>query len=245
VDLQYYIDTVTAIADRVRDKRGSKKTINLSFDEWNVWYIDEHIARMEAERDPRDWPVAPRLLEDIYTVADAVTFGSLLITLLKNCDRVTSASLAQLVNVIAPIMTEPGGPAWRQTTFFPFATTARLARGTAYRPSITTSKYETKLYGDADHIDSVITYADEDGTGAVFLVNRDQSDAHRVSVDLRAFAASTVTEAAVLADEDSYAVNTLAHPERVTPEVLKTATIEDGRLTAVLPPLSWSAIAFR
>ena len=245
VDMQYYIDTVTAIADRVRDKRKSKKTINLSFDEWNVWYIDEHIERMDAEPEPRAWPTAPRLLEDVYTVADAVTFGSLLITLLRNCDRVTSASLAQLVNVIAPIMTEPGGPAWRQTTFFPFATTARLAKGVAYRPLITTTRYETKLYGDADHVDSVITYAEQDAAGAVFLVNRDQSQPHSISVDLRAFGASTVTEASVLADEDCYAVNTLAHPARVTPEVLKSATMEDGRLSVVLPPVSWAAIAFR
>ena len=75
----------------------------------------------------------PRQLEDVYSVADAVVLGNLLITLLKNHDRVTSASLAQLVNVIAPIMTEPGGAAWRQTTFFPFSVTSRLARGEVLR----------------------------------------------------------------------------------------------------------------
>src|SRR5215207_10503486 len=79
----------------------------------------------------KDWPVAPVLLEDRYTVADAVVVGDLLITLLRNTDRVHSASLAQLVNVIAPIMTEPGGRAWKQTTFHPFAITSRLAQGRA------------------------------------------------------------------------------------------------------------------
>lgn len=52
--------------------------------------------------------MAPRLLEDIYTAADAVVFGDLMITLLKNADRVRAASLAQLVNVIAPIMDGAG-----------------------------------------------------------------------------------------------------------------------------------------
>ena len=68
--------------------------------------------------DRDEWPEAPRILEDVYSVADAVVFGNLMISLLRHADRVTSASLAQLVNVIAPIMTEPEGPAWRQTTFF-------------------------------------------------------------------------------------------------------------------------------
>ena len=71
--------------------------------------------------------MAPRLLEDVYSLADAVVVGDLLITLLQHADRVRAASLAQLVNVIAPIMTEPGGAAWRQTTFYPFALTAANA----------------------------------------------------------------------------------------------------------------------
>lgn len=139
---------------------------------------------------------------------------------------------------------EPQGPAWRQTTFFPFATTARLARGTAYRPSITTTKYETDRHGDANHIDGLVTYAEEDAAGAIFLINRDQLNPRTITVDLRAFAASTVTEAIVLADEDHHATNTLADPQRVAPRVLKAANVEGGRLTAVLPPVSWAAIAF-
>ena len=89
--------------------KGSTKKIDISFDEWNVWYIDRYHG-VDKIDGVDNWPVAPRLLEDAYSVADAVVFGNLLISLLKHADRVTSASLAQLVNVIAPIMTEPGGP---------------------------------------------------------------------------------------------------------------------------------------
>ena len=128
VDMDHFIETVVATADHVRAVKGSTKTINISFDEWNVWYIDRYHGVDKIEGID-NWPVAPRLLEDAYSVADAVVFGNLMISLLKHADRVTSASLAQLVNVIAPIMTEPGGPAWQQTTFFPFATTSRLAVG--------------------------------------------------------------------------------------------------------------------
>ena len=113
-DMDYFIDTVVATADHVGYKKRSNKKINISFDEWNVWYQKEHA---ESDEVNDEWRHAPRQLEDVYSVADAVVVGNLLMTLLKHSDRVTSASLAQLVNVIAPIMTEPGGPAWRQTTF--------------------------------------------------------------------------------------------------------------------------------
>ncbi len=128
LDMDYFIDAVVATADHVGHKKRSKKKMRLSFDEWNVWYLKEHQEREAAAEVSREWSHAPRLLEDVYTVADAVVVGNLLMTLLKHSDRVTSASLAQLVNVIAPIMTEPGGPAWRQTTFFPFSITSRRGR---------------------------------------------------------------------------------------------------------------------
>ena len=128
VNMDRFIESVVATADHVKAVRGSDKTINISFDEWNVWYHSRY-AEVDRITDPQEWPVAPRLLEDVYSVVDAVVFGNLLISLVRHADRVTAASLAQLVNVIAPIMTEPGGPAWRQTTFFPFAVMSRLARG--------------------------------------------------------------------------------------------------------------------
>ena len=126
---------------------------------------------------------APRLLEDVYSVADAVVVGNLLMTLLKHSDRVTSASLAQLVNVIAPIMTEPGGPAWRQTTFFPFSITSRLASGEVIRPVIEAPTYDTARHGEASLIDAVATA--DDGRAAVFLVNRDLTQAAQVTIDVR------------------------------------------------------------
>jgi alpha-N-arabinofuranosidase len=110
VDMDGFIESVVATADHVKAVRGSSKTVSISFDEWNVWYQTrfENVDKIEGVDN---WPITPRLLEDIYTVTDAVVFGSLLISLLKHADRVTSASLAQLVSVIAPIMTERGGPA--------------------------------------------------------------------------------------------------------------------------------------
>ncbi len=110
----------------------------LSFDEWNVWY---RTRRTPEVRTRPGWPVAPPLLEEVYDVADALVVGGACIALLNHADRVKVACLAQLVNVIAPIMTEPGGPAWRQTIFFPFAQTSRFGRGRVLRAQIDAPSY--------------------------------------------------------------------------------------------------------
>jgi len=241
VDMQYFIDTVVATADHVGYKLKSKKKINISFDEWNIWYLDEH---RESDEVNDEWRYAPRQLEDVYSVADAVVLGNLLITLLKNSDRVTSASLAQLVNVIAPIMTEPGGDTWRQTTFFPFSVTSRLAKGSVLRPVIEAGTYSTEVYGEVPLVDSVATYDEATSTGALFLVNRDTEHAHTVTVDARGLALNALTEALTLSDDDAYAKNTLADQNRVGLKVNTSAALADGRITITLPPVSWSAVAF-
>lgn len=197
----------------------------------------------ESDEVNADWQYAPRQLEDVYSVADAVVLGNLLITLLKNHDRVGSASLAQLVNVIAPIMTEPGGAAWRQTTFFPFSVTSRLARGEVLRPRIDVGTYFTKVHGDAPLVDAVATADAESASSAVFLVNRSQTESIEVNIDVSGLEASAITEAVTLHDDDVYAKNTVENQNRVGLRQLTGATLNEGILTLILPPVSWSALA--
>ena len=137
-----YIADVVATADHVRAVRRARKRMLLSFDEWNVWYQ----SRFPGER-ALPLEETPRLIEDTYSVTDAVVVGSLLMTLLRHADRVAIACLAQLVNVIGPIRTEPGGASWRQTTFHPFALTARYARGTVLRTEVSGPVVETRRHG--------------------------------------------------------------------------------------------------
>ncbi|MBO1739542.1 alpha-N-arabinofuranosidase [Leifsonia sp. TF02-11] len=240
-DMDHFIESVVATADHVKAVLGSDKTIELSFDEWNVWYLDRWQG-VEKITGIDNWPVAPRLLEDVYSVADAVVFGSLLISLLKHADRVTSASLAQLVNVIAPIMTEPGGPAWRQTTFFPFSITSRLARGEALRIPIESPTHSTAVYGEVPLVDAVATSDAESGRTALFLVNRSTTDSVTVTADISALGEVGVLESHTLADDDVTAKNTLEDPERVAPRAA-AVSIADGLLSIELPPVSWTAVS--
>ncbi|WP_223691510.1 arabinosylfuranosidase ArfA [Leifsonia poae] len=244
IDMDRFIRSVVATADHVKAVRGSDKTIEISFDEWNIWYNTrfENVDKIEGVDN---WPVAPRLLEDQYSVADAVVFGSLLITLLKHADRVTSASLAQLVNVIAPIMTEPGGAAWRQTTFFPFAETARHATGVALDVAVTSGTYPTDAFGDVPLVDAVASHDELTGAIALFAVNRSIGETAELTVDIGGVVASgreyTVT-ARTLSDPDIHAANTLSDPERVGLQENTTVTREGGTLRIQLPAVSWSEV---
>jgi alpha-N-arabinofuranosidase len=239
VDMESFIENVVATADHIGAKLKSKKKINLSFDEWNVWYMSEW---HEIENSgARDWAEAPRLLEDNYRVLDAVVFGSLLIALLRHADRVTVACLAQLVNVIAPIMTEPGGPSWRQTTFFPFAQASKYGRGEVLDVRVDSPTYETKKFGETDLLHATAVRA-EDGTVTVFAVNRGQNDPLPLEVALSGLDLTSVVEHSVLADADPDARNTLDAPERVAPHAAEGTALKDGTLTAVLEPLSWNVI---
>ncbi|MHA7279365.1 arabinosylfuranosidase ArfA [Arthrobacter sp. MDT2-2] len=242
VDMDSFIESVVATADHVKAVRGSSKTINISFDEWNVWYISrfENVDKIEGLDN---WPVAPRLLEDCYSVADAVVFGNLMISLLKHADRVTSASLAQLVNVIAPIMTEPGGPAWRQTTFFPFAITSKLAQGSVLELKLDAGTYQTSEYGVVSLVDAVATHDDATGATAVFLVNRSQTEETTVTIDIAALDGFSTVDAQSLYDTDVYAKNTLEEPERVTMKTNTSAKLDGSAVTITLPPVSWTAVS--
>ncbi|WP_166866561.1 MULTISPECIES: alpha-N-arabinofuranosidase [unclassified Salinibacterium] len=241
VDMDLFIEEVAAIADEVQAERGSEKRVDISFDEWNVWYMRRFMAE-DKITDIERWPVAPRLLEDVYSVLDAVVFGSLMISLLKHADRVRSASLAQLVNVIAPIMTEPGGPAWRQTTFFPFSLTSRLARGVAVAPLIDAPTVETARFGAVPALDAVATLDAEAGQAALFLVNRSLTEPLTVSVALTGLGEVRIASAVSLADDDLAAANTLENPDRVSPQPNASARVDAGVLSIELPPVSWSAV---
>jgi alpha-N-arabinofuranosidase len=237
IDLDRFIEGVVATCDHVRAVGRHRKHINISLDEWNVWYQKRFVGEENLEITE-----APHLIEDTYNVADAVVVGNLLISMLRHADRVRIGCLAQLVNVIAPIRTDAGGSAWRQTIFYPFALTSRHGRGSALRASLQTPVTDTSWFGDAPVVDATATLDDETGAVTVFAVNRDQQDPVSLSVDVRALPELVVGEHTAVYDEDPDAVNTSVEPERVVPRRLDDVKVQDGHLEAVLPPTSWSMI---
>ena len=233
VDMDGFIKRVAAICDDVQALRHSDKTMYLSFDEWNVWFhSNESDAKLEK------WQVAPPMLEDVYTFEDALVVGCLLITLMKHADRVKIACLAQLVNVIAPIMTENGGPAWVQTIFWPFMHASRYGRGTALDCIVDCACYKAKTYGDVPYIEATAILNNEELT--VFAVNRNLAEDVTLEMALSGFGTIRLLEHIQLNSLDLKAVNTQADPEAVRP----SAGRSEGTM-ALLEKHSWNVIRYQ
>lgn len=236
LNMDDFIKSVIATCDYVKGKKHSKKKINISFDEWNVWYHSN-----EADKKLEKWTYAPHQLEDVYNLEDALLVGGMLITLLNHCDRVKIACLAQLVNVIAPIMTS-GNSAWRQTIFYPYMHASRYGRGLVLNSIIDSPKYDSKNYTDVPYLESCLVWNEEERAVTIFAVNKSFTDEMTVTCDLRQFEGLKVTEHIVLTGDDLKACNTEENPEKIVPYTAKDAVCENGIVTAILPKQSWNVI---
>jgi alpha-N-arabinofuranosidase len=247
VNTDYFIESVIATADSVRAKGKHKKHINLSFDEWNVWYqrgrnTEDQLHKIQ---EAGHWQEHPRVIEDEYSVTDAVVVGTLLNSLLRHGDRVKIANQAQLVNVIAPIRSEENGPAWRQSIFWPFARMAELAKGQILRAVVNSDKYDTTKYGDADLVDVSATWDEENGRVALFFANRGLEEAADVEVALRGFEAGQIRRAEVLEapeGKDRHASNNQQVGEQVGLTALDGVKAAGSELRLTLPALSWAVV---
>ena len=239
--LERFIVEVAAVADAVAAKRRSSKRIMLSLDEWNVWYR----ARAGEQLRGVGWPQAPKLLEEVYNFEDALVIGGALLTMMNNADRVKSACLAQLVNVIGPIMTETGGPAWRQTIFHPFAQASRHGRGNVLRTKVETGRFSAGGVDDAPLL--VVSVIDDPATGeaTVFALNRCLDQEMDLSVELRGMGSRELTRAEELHHADLKAINSKDAPDAVAPVPHPAASIAGGTLRATLKPLSWNVFPTR
>lgn len=254
LDMDEFIQSVIAICDYVKAKQRKQKQLYLSFDEWNVWFHSQ-----EADRKQEPWQIAPPRLEDIYTFEDALVVGCMLITLLRHADRVKIACLAQLVNVIAPIMTETGGKAWRQTIYYPFLHASLYGRGTVLQPVINAPTYTTEqkhslswwnanmgmprlVDRDVPLLEAIAVLGQDARELTVFAVNKNQQHTLDFTCNLRGFANYKLVEHLVLENEDLKATNTMDQPKRVLPHTHGETKVDGDSITSILPKLSWNVI---
>jgi alpha-N-arabinofuranosidase len=238
-DLNFFIREVAAIADAVASQKRSTKRIMLSLDEWNVWYK----ARTPADLKGVNWEKAPKLLEEIYTFEDALIVGGALIVMMNNADRVKTACLAQLVNVIGAIFTETGGAAWRQTIFHPFALASRLGHGVVLQPRVQTEGYATETHPFVPYLLSTVLHNPETGEAVVFALNRSTSEEMDLTIDLRGVGERLeLRDAVELHHDDLKAINSKASPDEVSPNANARVSIEGSRVAARLKPQSWNVI---
>jgi alpha-N-arabinofuranosidase len=249
-----FIDEVVAIADAVAARRRSNKRIMLSFDEWNVWY---RTRRNRNERVKSGWPVAPEILEEVYNMEDALAFGGACISLLNHADRVKAGCLAQLVNAIAPIMTETGGPAWRQTIFYPFQHFSNFGRGRVLRAQVDSPTYSANYFDPsgaqdlyfpipaAPYLKLSAVHDEAGGMLTLFALNRSLSEEMPLQVVTEGFSRLAVEEAIQLQDADLKAANTKSRQQRVKPSPLAGVELKRIGVHAKLKPASWNVIRLK
>lgn len=234
-DMDHFIKSVCATADYVKALKRSDKTMYLSFDEWNVWY------QQKQTREP--WKIAPEILEDRYSLLDALVFGGMGLTLLNNADRVKIACLAQLVNVIAPIFTKKGGPVIKQSIFYPFQDLSKYGRGTVLKPVVLSPTTQTR-YGNVPVVHQSVVHNEEKREVTVFALNINETEAMSVNLDFNSFGDLTMVEHQCLEGDDLHAINTFEEPTNVAPHALEVVAGSRTSFDVTLPSLSWNVIRF-
>lgn len=217
VDFNNFIKTVASTVDYVKAVKRSDKDIYLSVDEWNIWYLNEV--------ELKDWEQAPKILEDNYSVLDALAFSGLVITLLNNADRVKIACLAQLVNVIAPIFTVPGGIAFKQTIYYPFYYFTNFGRGKVLNTFNRVNTIETKYQQQTDAVISAAVFDEEKSELNIFVLNADLKNNQELSLDFSDFGDIEFMEQYILHDSLEK-TNTKDNPNAVIPQVVKQVELE-------------------
>ena len=242
LDMDRQIREVAAVCDYVQGLRRSNKRIWLSFDEWNVWYRARGGDAVNGQRQ-----AAPKLLEEVYNLEDALLVGGFVNTLLRNSDRVRVACLAQLVNVIAPLVTNDTG-VLRQSTYYPYAWALRYARGRVLDFRVESETYPIRAAGlQADFarndqvpfVDVVGTHDAAGGQACVLILNRDLEGERELALEWRDLTPARVLACETLTGTDLKAFNTFDQPRRVAPQRLD-APAAGPRMTFKLPPRSYT-----
>ena len=239
VEMEGFIREVAEICRTEKARTGSEKDVYLSFDEWNVWYHFQKEGRM-----PEKWTFPRAIEEEIYDGADALLVGCMINTLLRNADVVKIACLAQLVNTIAPIMTEPNGKAWIQTIYFPFLYASRFGRGSSLRIAMESPTYACAV-GDAIPLVDASAVLSADRTEVVlFLINRSLDQKLDCRITIANASNASVVEWVSLKGFSPESVNT-ADATPVQPETLTEYTLRGSVLELALPKFSWNMVRIR
>jgi alpha-N-arabinofuranosidase len=225
VEIDRVIDDYAGLLSYVRAVKRSNRQIYLSFDEWNVWYKDRN--------GDGNWAAAPHLLEEVYNLEDALVCAQYLSSFIRHADVVKLACIAQIVNVIAPVLTRAEG-SLIQSIYYPFLLYSQNAAGVSLNAAVTTGTYTAGERGEVPAIDVAASYDAASRQVSLFLVNRHQGEAADVEVQLSDARIEKIVNQETMGGGDVKAANTWTHPDRVRPTRGK-AVVEDGKLRCPIP----------
>ena len=240
LSMERQIAEVASVCDFVRGRLKSPKKLWLSFDEWNVWYRARSGAAVNGNREE-----APHLLEEVYNLEDALLVGGCINTLLRSADRVRIGCLAQLVNVIAPLMTNVNGLV-RQTILYPYSWALRYGRGEVLDLAIqNAAMYEVSATEKAPYLDIAGTVQADNGVVSLFVLNRDLVKPRQLELNREDKPATKLVTSLVLTGTDLKASNDFGLPNRVVPKEAEKPVVSGGRTVIEMPPRSYSVFQWQ
>jgi alpha-N-arabinofuranosidase len=231
-----HLDTLSAVLRYVKAKTRSKHDVYLSWDEWNVWYKDR---TMDGQ-----WTEAPHLIEEVYNLEDALVVAQWLNVFLRKSDVLKIACIAQIVNIIAPILTTREA-LLKQSSYYPLMLFSKLAKGVALDVSVRAPLYHTAQFGDMPLLDVSAAHDAADGSAVVFIVNRNQIAPQVVELHWQDRTPTRFTALHQVAGTDPKAANSFEDPTHII-AVQRPVPPANGNLTSLtLPPLSFTALEVR
>jgi alpha-N-arabinofuranosidase len=236
VDFEDFVDTLSGVLRYVKAKNRSKRDVYLSWDEWNVWYKAHGPTYTRG-----NWTEAPHLIEEVYNLEDALVVAQWMNVFLRKSDVIKIACLAQIVNVIAPILTTTD-KLLKQSIYYPFMLFSRLASGAALDVAVQSPLYPTDKYGDMPLLDVSASYDEANNAQAVFIVNRSLNDSLPVDLYWQDRAPKSIKAVHQVAGTDPKAVNTYEDPNQIIATTVAAPAVQDNMATLVLPPLSFTVV---
>jgi alpha-N-arabinofuranosidase len=235
-EFENFVETLSGVLRYVKTKNRSKHDVYLSWDEWNVWYKATLSKDLHGE-----WVEAPHLIEEVYNLEDALVVAQWLNVFLRKSDVLKIACLAQIVNVIAPLLTTRDS-LLKQSIFYPIMLFSKLASGNALDVKVNVPMHETKKYGTMPLLDVSSSYDEATNLNTIFIVNRSQQESLSVDLHWQDRAPTSINGVHQLAGTDPKAANSFANPNQIVASKVATPAFNDHSMTLVLPPLSFTAV---
>ena len=235
-EFEDFVDTLAGVLRYVKARNRSSRDVYLSWDEWNIWYKTHKTEEMRG-----GWTEAPHLIEEIYNLEDALVAAQWLNVFLRKADVLKIACLAQIVNVIAPILTTQDAML-KQTIYYPLLLFSQMAHGNSLDLTVDAPMYATKQFGDMPLLDVSAAHDARAAANSIFIVNRSQTERLPLVIHWQDVNPSRITSAQQLSGTDPKAANSWENPNRLVSRPLYAPRIMDGKAELTLPPLSFTAL---
>ena len=228
--IDHYIETTAALIRQAQSGQANPRPLYVAYDEWNVWYRTGNREK----------------LEEVYNFEDALAMGMFFNSFFRHANVVKMANLAQMVNVIAPIMTNKQG-LYLQTTYFPIVEYGKQRGNTALDVFVSAPTYKIQNRpAELKYLDVSTTFNAKEKLLYVNVLNRskDKDLATRIENQEGQLAdGGTVWE---MNNADLKATNTFNADQKVRPTTRPlTMKVENNGFTYTFPAHSLTILKLK